>query len=70
MAIVQSEKIRSGKPVVQGTRVTVEDIIETFYKLDRSVDEVASDFGIDKRDVEQALRYHLSDNVNTDEATA
>jgi len=56
MAIVQSEKIRSGKPTVQGTRVAVEDIVETFYKLDRSVEQVAEDFNISREQVEEALR--------------
>ena len=55
MAIVQSEKIRSGKPVVQGTRVAVVDIVETFYDLDRSVDQVAEDFNISVEQVEEAL---------------
>lgn len=57
MAIVSSDSIRSGKPVIQGTRVAVEDIVETFYKLDRSVEEVAEDFDLDVEQVEEALRY-------------
>jgi uncharacterized protein (DUF433 family) len=61
MAIIQSDKIRSGKPVVQGTRVAVEDIVETFYELDRSVEEVASDFDISVEQVEEALRYEKED---------
>jgi uncharacterized protein (DUF433 family) len=47
--------------VVQGTRVAVEDIVETFYELDRSVEEVASDFDISVEQVEEALRYEKED---------
>ena len=70
MTIVQSEKIRSGKPVIQGTRVTVGDIVDTFYGLDRSVEDTASDFGVEEEAVERALRYHLNNRVKADEATA
>ena len=57
MAITKDEEIRSGKPVVKDTRVTVGDIIETFHDLGRSVSEVAEDFNITEEEVEEALRY-------------
>ncbi len=58
MAIVKDEDVRSGKPTVKGTRVTVEDIVETFYQVGRSVSQTASDYGIPEESVEEALRYH------------
>lgn len=60
MAIVRKNEIRSGKPIIKGTRVAVGDISETFYKLGRSVEEVSNDFNITKEEVEEALRYSKS----------
>lgn len=57
MAVVRNKDVRSGKPVVKGTRVTVKDISETFYDLGRSVEEVSDDFNITEEEVEEALRY-------------
>lgn len=65
MAVVKKEKVRSGKPVIKGTRVTVEDISETFYELGRSVEEVSEDFNIAEEEVEEALRYTKSQQSNT-----
>ena len=58
MTIVKDEDIRFGKPVVKGTRVTVEDIAGSFYEAGRSVEEVAEDYGIEEEEVEESLRYH------------
>lgn len=58
MVIVRKDEIRSGKPVVQGTRVTVGDIAERFYRLGRSVDDIASDLGVSEDEAEEALRFY------------
>ena len=47
---------RGGKPVVKGTRVTVEDIVESLA-AGWSVDEVAEQFNIPRDAVLEALRY-------------
>lgn len=60
MTIVQSDDIRHGKPVIEGRRVAVKDIVERFFELDRSIETIASDLRIDKEQVEEALRYHHS----------
>lgn len=60
MAIVKKKEVRSGKPVIKATRVTVEDISETFYKVGRSVREISDDFSITEEEVEEALRYTQS----------
>ncbi|MDY6788649.1 MAG: DUF433 domain-containing protein [Candidatus Nanohaloarchaea archaeon] len=60
MTIIKSENIRSGKPVIEGSRVAVGDVVERFFELDRSIEQIASDLGISKEGVEEALRYHHS----------
>ena len=61
MAISRDDDVRSGKPVIKGTRVTVGDITETFYKVGRSIGEISEDFGISEEEVEEALRYSQSE---------
>ena len=58
MTIVRDKDIRSGKPIVKGTRVAVGDIVARFYKLGRSTEEVATDLDVEGSDVEDALRYY------------
>lgn len=61
MAIVKDDSIRSGKPVVQGSRVAVKDIVESFYDAGRSIEQIAYDFDLSTEEVEDALRYHDKD---------
>ena len=68
MVVSKTEDIRSGKPVIKETRVTLEDISETFYKLGRKVSEVSEDFGITEEEVEKALRYSQSKQSESIEA--
>lgn len=58
MTIVMQEDIRDGKPVLEGTRVAVEDIVEGFYTVGRGIDELSDDYSISTEEVEEALRYH------------
>lgn len=58
MTIVQSEDIRVGKPVIAGSRVAVEDIVESFYQQGKGQAEVAAAYNISEEEVEEALRYH------------
>jgi uncharacterized protein (DUF433 family) len=61
MTIVKDPGIKGGKPTVKGTRVTAEAVLESFYKLDRSVEQVAEDYGIEKEEVEEVLRKQYRD---------
>ncbi|MDY6774096.1 MAG: DUF433 domain-containing protein [Candidatus Nanohaloarchaea archaeon] len=58
MTIIQNENIRVGKPVIEGSRVAVEDVVESFYERGRSREEVAEAYNISEEEVEEALRYH------------
>lgn len=65
MVVVENSDIRGGKPVIKDTRVAVKDITDRFYGLGRSSSDIASDLGIDRSDVEEALRYY-HDNMLED----
>ena len=67
MTIVRNDDVRSGKPVVDGTRVTVGDIVERFYSLGRGSSQIASDLGVDESDVEEALRYYHNEVLSRSE---
>ena len=58
MTIIRNEQIRSGKPTIKGTRVTVSDIVDRFYRLGKSSSGIAKDLNITEDDVEDALRYY------------
>lgn len=58
MTIVEDKDIRFGKPVIDGTRVAVEDVVESFYDAGRSTADIAEDFNVSEEEVEEALRYH------------
>lgn len=58
--IIQSPKIRNGKPTIEGTRVTVEDVVTRFYEDERSEQQIADDLGLTEEQVEEALRYHYA----------
>jgi len=54
--IVIDPKIRHGKPVIKGTRVSV-DVILGSLAGGMSVDEVTEEYGITKDDVLAAIEY-------------
>lgn len=54
--IVANPKVRFGKPVIEGTRVSV-DLVVGQLGAGMSPDEVAREYGITYEDVLAALRY-------------
>jgi uncharacterized protein (DUF433 family) len=54
--IVVDEKIRFGKPVIQGTRVPVQLVVGKVAG-GMTVDEVAEEYGLTRDDVQAALSY-------------
>jgi uncharacterized protein (DUF433 family) len=66
MTVVRDEGVRSGKPVIEGTRITVNDVAKRFYKLGRSGSSIASDLGLSEKQVEEALRYYHDKVVETE----
>ena len=54
--IVIDTKVRHGKPVIKGTRVSIDVILESLAGV-MSVDEVAEEYGITRDDVLAAIGY-------------
>lgn len=54
--IVIDPKIRFGKPVIKGTRVTVEEVLG-FLSGGMDYDEIEREYGIKKEDVSAAINY-------------
>ncbi|MFB6191284.1 MAG: DUF433 domain-containing protein [Candidatus Nanohaloarchaea archaeon] len=66
MTIVKDPDIRFGKPTIEGTRITVGDVAERFYKQGRSSDEIAESLDLEVEQVEEALRYYHNDILEAD----
>lgn len=57
MPIVRDEKIANGKPIIKGTRITVEFILELLAN-GWSYDEIIDNYPqLKKEDILEALRY-------------
>ncbi|RDD53681.1 MAG: DUF433 domain-containing protein [Candidatus Korarchaeota archaeon NZ13-K] len=54
--IVVDPRIMAGKPVIRGTRITVDTILELLAS-GMSPEEIAEDYGISVEDVRAALLY-------------
>ena len=54
--IVVDEKVRFGKPVIQGTRVPVELVVGKVAG-GMTIEEVADEYGLTREDVQAALSY-------------
>jgi len=68
MTVIRNDEIRFGKPTLKGTRITVEDVAETFYDVGHSVSQIAEDYGISESEVEEALRHH-NNNLSQQDVT-
>ena len=54
--VIIDPKIRHGKPVIKGTRVSV-DVILGSLAGGMEIREIADEYGIDKKDVQAAIEY-------------
>jgi uncharacterized protein (DUF433 family) len=54
--IVVNPRIRSGKPVIEGTRVPI-DVLVGAVAAGMTVERVADEYGVTRKDVLSALRY-------------
>ena len=58
--------IAGGKPRIAGHRITVQDVVVLHEKLGRSVDEIASEYGLSLADVHAALAYYFDNRDEVD----
>ncbi len=63
--IVVDEQIRSGRPVIKGTRVPVDTLLGQLA-AGLAVDEVASEYHVTREDVLAALAYAARTLANED----
>jgi len=57
--IVVNPKVRFGKPVIKGTRITVEEVLG-FVAGGMDYEEIEKEYGIKKEDVVAAINYAAS----------
>jgi len=62
--------IAGGKPRIAGHRITVRDIAMWHERLGKSVDEIASDYGLTLADVHAALAYYFDHRAEIDKDMA
>jgi uncharacterized protein (DUF433 family) len=57
--IVINEKIRHGKPIIEGTRITVEEVMGALVG-GMTYEEIEREYGITKKDILAAIEYTSS----------
>ena len=57
--IIVDPEIRFGKPVIKGTRITVEEVLG-FLVGGMTYEEIRKEYGIEKEDILAAIRYATS----------
>ncbi|MEM8961233.1 MAG: DUF433 domain-containing protein [Acidobacteriota bacterium] len=56
--IETTEGIRSGKPCLVGTRMTVADVVTMHLRLGQSLEEIAGTYGLSLASVYAAMSYY------------
>ncbi len=56
MAIIIDNRIRFGKPIIEGTRITIDEIIGALAG-GMNYEEIEEEYGITKEDIKDVLRY-------------
>ena len=62
--IVSSEDVLGGKHRIEGTRVRVIDVIESYQELGWDIEEIALEYELDPQEVLDAMKFYY-DNKNT-----
>ena len=59
VTIVCDESVRSGNPVIEGTRVTVEEVLG-MLESGMGFDDIENEYGVEKEGVQAVVRYASS----------
>lgn len=66
--IVIDEDVRHGKPVIEGTRITVEEVLG-MLETGMDFNKIQEEYGLDQEDIKSVIRYVNSfmsgEEVNT-----
>ena len=57
--IIIDEKIRHGKPVIKGTRITVDEVLE-MLENGMTYEEIQTEYGLTKDQILAVIRYTSS----------
>mgnify|MGYP001564604934 CR=1 FL=1 len=57
--IIIDEKIRHGKPIIEGTRITVDEVLE-MLENGMSYEEIEKEYGLNKEDILAVISYAAS----------
>ena len=59
--------IVGGKPRIAGRRISVQNIVIWHERLDKSVDEISTEYGLSLAEIHAALSYYFDhqDDINT-----
>jgi uncharacterized protein (DUF433 family) len=68
--IAISPEVRSGKPCITGTRITVEDIATMHLRLGQSLIEIAGKYNLALSSVYAAMAYYFDHRAEIDHRTA
>lgn len=69
--IVSTPGLRSGKPHISGTRITVSDVVLMNLRLGQSLEEIAGDYDLSLAAVHAAMTYYYDhrDEIEAEIAT-
>ena len=56
--IVSSEHIMGGKHRIEGTRIRVIDVVESYQELGWDIEEIATEYDITPQQVLEALKFY------------
>lgn len=57
--IIIDSKVRHGKPTIEGTRITVEDVLG-MLESGMTYEEIQKEYGLEKEDILLVIRYIAS----------